>query len=136
MESRTFLGRAVGVVYRPHVTEAEINRPGAPGFSLMLRLSAGYLIVRNNNIVIFQINTMKSAGGILGVLFVWAGSLEWCYEVWNEMWPSGMPILFPLIGVALVLEAIYRTSDWKPLTFSVAALIPPFIVLALRGFRI
>jgi hypothetical protein len=102
----------------------------------MLRLSAGYLIVRNNNIVIFQINTMKSAGGILGVLFVWAGSLEWCYEVWNEMWPSGMPILFPLIGVALVLEAIYRTSDWKPLTFSVAALIPPFIVLALRGFRI
>jgi hypothetical protein len=79
---------------------------------------------------------MKSAGGILGVLFVWAGSLDSCHEVWNNMWPSGGPIVLPLIGLALILEGIYRASDWKSLLYAAAALIPPFIVLALRGFRI
>jgi hypothetical protein len=79
---------------------------------------------------------MKSAGGILGVLFVWAGSLEWCYEYWNRAWPSGFPILLPLIGLALIAEGIYRALDWRSLIFAIAALIPPFIVLALRGFRI
>ncbi len=79
---------------------------------------------------------MKTVSGILGLLLIWAGSLEWCREVWYEMWPSGAPILLPLIGGVLVLSTSYYKSDGRLIVFSLAALIPPFIILAMRGFRI
>ena len=79
---------------------------------------------------------MKSAGAIIGNLLIWAGSLEWCYEVWNNMWPSGIPIVLPIIGVPLVLIAAYRRNTAAPVWLGLAALIPPFIVLASRSFRI
>jgi hypothetical protein len=79
---------------------------------------------------------MKTAKAAFGLLFIWLGSLEWCHEYWHNMWPSTIPVFLPAIGALLVLWAAIQKSDWKPIALGLAALIPPFILLALRGFNV
>jgi hypothetical protein len=79
---------------------------------------------------------MKTPIGIAGVMFVWAGALEWTYEYWNNMWPSGIFIILLAIGSILVLLECGRMNNWRPFAWATLAAIVPSIALWGRGFRI
>jgi hypothetical protein len=83
-----------------------------------------------------QFDTVTSKTAIVGIVLVWLASLIWCVEYWTNGWPGPFVPLFAILGVALVLWAAYRIEDLSPIEIAATALIPPLILLALRGFRI
>jgi hypothetical protein len=79
---------------------------------------------------------MFSPPAVIGVVLVWLGSASFCYEYLNSMWPSGMFITLPALGAPFILYATYRREDGRPILAAMAAIIPPLIALASRGFVI
>jgi hypothetical protein len=79
---------------------------------------------------------MKSASGIIGVILTWLASWDWCYWAWINGGPPVFFIPLSVVGGVLVIVAAVRTASKKPVAAALAALIPPFVILAMRGFRI
>ncbi|MBA3484807.1 MAG: hypothetical protein H0T51_23650 [Pirellulales bacterium] len=79
---------------------------------------------------------MTSRPAIAGIILVWLASIVFCIEYWSNGMPSGFVFLFGIPGVALILWAAYKLEHTSPIEIGLTALVPPLILLAMRGFRI
>lgn len=74
--------------------------------------------------------------GLAGPLFIWSGSLIFCFEYLAHAWPSGLYFILVPVGFVLTIIGAARNATWKPLAWAAAAAAPPIVALAAYDFKI